>query len=500
MLLCTVVTGYAEKRVALVVGNGAYRHADKLVNPVNDARGMRDKLKSPALGFEVIYGEDLDLKGLGRAIGQFAGRVEDADVAIVYFAGHGATFGDTSYVVPVDAEFASLTEVPLELVPVETLIGDLSRAKGMRIAILDACSDNAAGARGGCEVTRGLGPMKSSTGLTIAYTTQYLSAAADDAGSARPGGPFSRSNSSTDHNPFTAALLNNIATPGLDVTDMFRKAGREVDSATGGRQRPEISISMYDEYALVPASPKPAPATPASGSASALFAVPTAALAPWEKPAPVELPAEVASLPAVAALQRNDPVAFDRFKKRYANSAVNARRDEEMTLARSALRKSVKHLLAISSGDVLLEMTETSLSYLQGLQFTNPETCVWLTDDNKGARLTSNLAKDLPMPYMREMSVLERIASTNPYMVIAPISDEEVRPYFEKVLNSLRRQNVKTHLQARKRLDPSEFAPYCELVIAFYQAVLDLPSDDKINVLRNLYAKAAVNADSDLKE
>jgi hypothetical protein len=213
---------------------------------------------------------------------------------------------------------------------------------------------------------------------------------------------------------------------------------------------------------------------------------------------PGDLSADVAGLPAVVALQRNDPAAFERFKKRYADSAVNARGEEVMTLARNALRKSVKPLLAISSGDVLLEITETSLAYLQGLQTANPESCVALSDETKGARLTSNLAKDLPMPFVREMSVLERIANTNPHMAMAPMSDEEARPYFEKVANALRRQAVRTELQARERLDPSEFAPYCALVIAFYQAVLDLPRDDKINVLRNLYAKAAVNADRDL--
>jgi hypothetical protein len=199
------------------------------------------------------------------------------------------------------------------------------------------------------------------------------------------------------------------------------------------------------------------------------------------------------------ALRRNDPAAFDRFKKRYADSAVNARKDQEMTLARNALRRSVRHLLANSPGEVLVEITETSLSYLQGLQSTDPETCVWLSDDNKGAKRTSNLAKDMQMQYIREMSVLERIASTDPHAVIVPMSDQEARPYFEKVVAELRRQNFKTDLQARERLDPSEFAPFCALVIAFYQAVLDLPGDDKINVLRNLYAKAAVNADRDLK-
>jgi uncharacterized caspase-like protein len=105
-LVCALTPAHADKRVALVIGNAAYRHADRLANPVNDARGMRDALRN--LGFDVTYGEDLDQKDLRRAIGQFADRVGDADVAMVYFAGHGATFGDTPYVVPVDAEFSSL--------------------------------------------------------------------------------------------------------------------------------------------------------------------------------------------------------------------------------------------------------------------------------------------------------------------------------------------------------------------------------------------------------
>src|SRR5260370_537713 len=116
----------AEERVASVGGKAAYWHGDKLANPVNDGGGMRDALT--ALGFDVTYGEDLDLKALRQRIGQFAGRVAGADVAMVYFAGHGATFGDTPYVVPVDAEFSSLTEVPYELVAVETLIGELRQA------------------------------------------------------------------------------------------------------------------------------------------------------------------------------------------------------------------------------------------------------------------------------------------------------------------------------------------------------------------------------------
>jgi len=180
-------------------------------------------------------------------------------VALVYFAGHGATFGDTSYVVPVDARFASLAEVPYEMVPVEMLIGELRRAKGLRIAILDACRDNKAeqnlkrtATRGGGDITRGLARVKNPEGLILAYATQYLSTAADG--------------NANGNSPFTGALLNHIATPGLDVKDLFFRVGGEVIATTTGKQRPEISVSFYDSYALVPggtqATPAPIPAPP----------------------------------------------------------------------------------------------------------------------------------------------------------------------------------------------------------------------------------------------
>jgi uncharacterized caspase-like protein len=215
-LACALTPAYAaEKRVALVIGNAAYSHADK---PRQSDQRCARYARRRGFKFDVVYGEDLDLKALRQKIGQFAGRADNADVALVYFAGHGATFDDIPYVVPVDAEFTNLDEAPYELVAVETLIDDLQRAKGVRIAILDACRDNSAEqelkrSHGGA-VTRGLAPMRNPGGLIIAYATQYLS---------------------------TAALLNNIATPGLDVKDMFFKVGSEVDAvprASSGRRFP----------------------------------------------------------------------------------------------------------------------------------------------------------------------------------------------------------------------------------------------------------------------
>ena len=243
-LAAPVLPAAADRRVALIVGNSAYEHADKLANPVTDSRNLRDALQK--LGFgekDIVYGENLNKREFERAIGRFAVLARDADVALAYYAGHGATFGDTPYIVPVDARFDSIDQMAYELVPLESMIGELRKAKGVRIAIVDACRDNGAEkdlkrteARGG-EISRGLAPPRNPDGLILAYATQYLSTAADG-----PEGGDS---------PFTAALLKHLPTPGLDVKDLFFKVAQEVLATTKGRQRPEVKVSFFDEYALV---------------------------------------------------------------------------------------------------------------------------------------------------------------------------------------------------------------------------------------------------------
>jgi GYF domain 2 len=237
-----------------------------------------------------------------------------------------------------------------------------------------------------------------------------------------------------------------------------------------------------------PGSPKPA-ASVAPGELAAAVSAQVAANG---------LPATVANLPAVVALQRNDPASFDRFKRRFAIAAANAPEEELLSLARAALRKSVKRLLANSSGDTLLEITEAYLAYMQGLQTVSPESCVALSDESKGAKLTSNLAKQFPIQFIRDMSVLERVASTSTTAAVTPLTADQARPYLETVFNNLRQQSVKSELLGRDKLSTAEFEPYCTLVIAFYQAVLAMPRDDKINLLRYLYASAATDPDSDL--
>lgn len=241
------------------------------------------------------------------------------------------------------------------------------------------------------------------------------------------------------------------------------------------------------------------PDTPTQQGALTLPPPASGALTPPPPASGIALPDTVVTLPAVVALSRSDPAAFERFKRRFADAAVNAKDDEVLSVARAALRKSVKRLLANAPGDTLLEITEAYLAYMQGLQSTSPESCVALSDESKGAKLTSNLAKQFPIQFIRDMSVLERVASISPNTTVAPLTADEARPFLETVFNNLRQQPVKSELLGRDKLNPTDFQPYCTLVIAFYQAVLELPRDDKVKLLRYLYASAATDPDSDLK-
>jgi hypothetical protein len=209
------------------------------------------------------------------------------------------------------------------------------------------------------------------------------------------------------------------------------------------------------------------------------------------------LPNVVAALPAVVALQRNDPAAFARFSKRFADSAANATEEAPPSLARTALRKTVKRKLANSPADALLEITEVYLAYMLALQTLNPESCVALSDDSKGANLTVNLAQLLPVPFAREMAVLERVASIDPAATVAAPTSDQARQYLDKVYMQLLKQPVQSELLGRSTLVASEFMPYCALAIAFYQTVLTLPPEGRVNLLRYLYT-AAIDPDDDV--
>jgi GYF domain 2 len=207
------------------------------------------------------------------------------------------------------------------------------------------------------------------------------------------------------------------------------------------------------------------------------------------------LPDIVANMPAVIALKMADPDAYGKFVKRFTAIYLDNEPDDViLTQARTALRKSIKHLLANATNESLLEVTEVNLAYMRGLSLGNAGSCVALSDESKGAVLDSNLARDFPPLFEREMAVLERVISNAGAKQTAP-TEAEVRPYLEAVFAGLKNKPVQMQLLGRDKLTETEYAPYCDLVIAFYEAVRALPFNDAVKLLRNLYAAAAAEPD-----
>ena len=250
LLLCQ--PAFAEKRVALVLGNSAYQNVPPLPNPVNDGAVIAAKLKEA--GFDVVdFRRDLPAVETRRALRDFADAARDADIAVVYYAGHGMEVDGTNYLVPVDAKLERDTDVYDEALSLDRVLVAVEPAKQLRLVILDACRDNpfaksmkrTLAAR---SIGRGLAKIEpNSPNTLIAYSAKAGSTALD--GDAK-------------NSPFTLALANHLTTPGLDVRKAFGFVRDDVLKATGNRQEPFVYGSLGgDDVPLVPA--KLAPATPA---------------------------------------------------------------------------------------------------------------------------------------------------------------------------------------------------------------------------------------------
>jgi len=230
----------ADKRVALVVGNGTYQNTVPLANPVNDAGDMAEALKS--VGFDVILERNVDKRSLEMAMARFGRIAQDADAALFYYAGHGMQYHGTNYLMPIDARLEDEFSVNYELMRIDDVLFALSGARGVRILILDACRDNPLADRLGFRsatrdivAIRGLARIEAPRGTVIAYATQSNQVAVD--GTSR-------------NSPFTAALLREIEEPGVEIAALFRRVSVNVNRATGGRQLPEVSVSMSGDFYL----------------------------------------------------------------------------------------------------------------------------------------------------------------------------------------------------------------------------------------------------------
>src|SRR6516165_9008901 len=143
-LLCTPIwvdRACAERRVALIIGNSAYQNAPTLSNPERDARGIADMFQKA--GYEVVTTAfnvgNLDFKSTIR---KFEDTVTDADIAVIYYAGHGLNIHGTNYLIPIDAKLAGDRDANDETIALEQLVESVHGAKRLRVIILDASRDN----------------------------------------------------------------------------------------------------------------------------------------------------------------------------------------------------------------------------------------------------------------------------------------------------------------------------------------------------------------------
>jgi uncharacterized caspase-like protein len=252
-LLLVCQPALAEKRVALVLGNSAYQNAPPLANPINDGAAVAATLK--AAGFDYVDSRhDLSALEVRRALRDFADRARDADIAIVYYAGHGIEVDGNNYLIPVDAKLERDSDVYDEAFSLDRVLLAIEPAKQLRLVILDACRDNPFAKTmkrtlASRAIGQGLAKVEpTSPNTLIAYSAKAGSTALDG----------------DKNSPFTAALVRHIATPGLDVRKAFGFVRDDVLKNTSYKQEPYVYGSLGgDDVPLVPAPAKPAPSASA---------------------------------------------------------------------------------------------------------------------------------------------------------------------------------------------------------------------------------------------
>jgi hypothetical protein len=246
LMLLTGSPALADKRVALVIGNSAYQKVAKLSNPANDAAAVAGMLKMA--GFDSIdLKSDLSASDLRRTLRDFGNKARDADIAVVYYAGHGIELDGTNYLIPVDAALETDTDVLDETLPLDRVLFAVEPAKQLRLVILDACRDNPFARTmkrtvASRAVGRGLAKVEpTSPNTMIAFAAKAGSTASD--GDSR-------------NSPFAAALVEHLPRPGLDLRRAFGFVRDEVLKNTGNKQEPYVYGSLGgNDVPLVPAKP-----------------------------------------------------------------------------------------------------------------------------------------------------------------------------------------------------------------------------------------------------
>ncbi|AZO51618.1 MAG: hypothetical protein EOS54_00905 [Mesorhizobium sp.] len=256
------------KRVALVIGNSKYVHAVALPNPANDAQLIASTLRNA--GFEVIEGLDQDNAGMHSLISRFTEQSYDADLAVIYYAGHGMQVDGKNFLIPVDAELTSPAYLKTRTIQIDEFMSALPPEPAVGVIILDACRDNplartlAAALPKSRSLGAGLAPVEAKSdgvgtgGILIAYATDPGAIAFDGNGV---------------NSPYSTALARHLTEPGVEIQSALTRVRGEVTETTQGRQRPWHNASLGREVFMgkpVEATPaaKPAAETPGAAATS----------------------------------------------------------------------------------------------------------------------------------------------------------------------------------------------------------------------------------------
>ncbi|PAY10952.1 hypothetical protein CK489_02050 [Bradyrhizobium sp. UFLA03-84] len=272
------------KRVALVIGNGAYKSVPALTNPPTDAGDIAAALKR--LGFAVTLIRNGSFDEMRRGLIAFGHEAAGADMATVYFAGHGMEINGDNWLIPVDAELKRDTDAANEAISLQSVMLQVSNTGSLGLVILDACRNNPFAAKMSRSIatraatTSGLGRIEPVGNVLVAYAARDGTTALDGDGR---------------NSPFAAALLRNIEAPGVEVTFMFRNVRDDVMEATRNEQQPFVygSLSRKAIYLAAPpaetasakqANNAPAAAAPALSAppATPVGAIDPALVGTWE--------------------------------------------------------------------------------------------------------------------------------------------------------------------------------------------------------------------------
>jgi carboxyl-terminal processing protease len=248
---------FADRRIALVIGNSAYQNVARLQNPHNDAILMAATLQD--LGFTLIGGGaqlDLDKAGLDSAVQKFGVSLQGAEVGMFYYAGHGVQVRGANYLVPIGANPTREADVDFQMVDVNVVLRQMEGAgTRLNLVVLDACRNNPFGGRGLRATDGGLAQMRAPEGTLVSFATQPGNVALDGEG----------------NSPYTKALAATVRKPGLDIFQTFNEVGLAVKRSTGGSQQPWVSSSPIDGnfYFVAPLPVTTAPAAAPDEAAQA---------------------------------------------------------------------------------------------------------------------------------------------------------------------------------------------------------------------------------------